>query len=220
MIQICNVGKVFRLAEVETTVLKNISLEVKEGEFIAILGPSGCGKSTLLNIIGLLDSPTEGSYKLFGKEVANLQAKERTQMYQGKISFVFQILNLIDELNIYSNIELPLVYLGIKVSARKKIVNNMLQRIQISHRARQYPYQLPEIHQRRAVIARAAITLPKLILIDEPTGKLNSQNSIQIMNLLTELSREGFTIIMATHSQYEASYAHRIIELFDGTIIK
>lgn len=219
MIQICNVGKVIRSTEVETTVLKNISLEVKEGEFIAILGPSGCGKSTLLNIIGLLDSPTEGSYKLFGKEVANLQAKERTQMYKGKISFVFQTLNLIDELNVYSNIELPLVYLGIKAYARKKMVENILRRIQISHRAKQYPYQLPEIQQRRAVIARAVITLPKLILIDEPTGKLSSQNSIQIMNLLTALSREGFTIIMATHSQYEASYAHRIIELFDGTIV-
>ena len=219
MIKIENLSKVFRTEEVETVALNNVHLEVKEGEFVAIMGPSGCGKSTLLNTLGLLDNPTEGSYKLLGTEVADLHEKERTRLRKGVIGFVFQSFNLIDELNVYENVELPLVYLGIKPAERKKMVTDMLKRMNISHRAKHYPQQLSGGQQQRVAIARAVITNPRLILADEPTGNLDSKNGQEVMNLLTELNAEGTTIIMVTHSKHDAGYAHRIVHLFDGSIV-
>ena len=220
MIQIEKLSKVFRTEEVETVALNNVHLEVKEGEFVAIMGPSGCGKSTLLNTLGLLDNPTEGSYKLLGTEVANLHEKERTRLRKGVIGFVFQSFNLIDELNVYENVELPLVYLGIKPAERKKMVTDMLKRMNISHRAKHYPQQLSGGQQQRVAIARAVITNPKLILADEPTGNLDSKNGAEVMRLLTELNQEGTTIVMVTHNEHDARMAHRIIRLFDGHIVE
>ena len=209
MIKIENLSKVFRTEEVETTALNNVSLEVKKGEFVAIMGPSGCGKSTLLNIIGLLDNPTDGKYYFDGEEVGHLKEKQRTQVRKGNIGFVFQSFNLIDELNVYENVELPLIYLKKKASEKKEIVSHILDRMNISHRAK----------QQRVAIARAVVASPKLILADEPTGNLDSRNGTEVMNLLTELNQEGTTIIMVTHSQHDASYAHRVINLFDGQIV-
>lgn len=219
MIEINNLSKVFRTSEVETVALNHVNLEVKEGEFVAIMGPSGCGKSTLLNILGLLDNPTEGSYRLLGQEVAQLQEKERTRMRKGKLGFVFQSFNLIDELNVFENVELPLTYLGVSASERKERVNEILKRMNISHRAKHMPQQLSGGQQQRVAIARALITHPKLILADEPTGNLDSKNGKEVMELLTELNEEGTTILMVTHSQHDASYAHRTIHLFDGSIV-
>lgn len=219
MIEINNISKVFRTSEVETVALNHVSLDVKEGEFVAIMGPSGCGKSTLLNILGLLDNPTEGSYKLLGQEVADLKEKERTRVRKGKLGFVFQSFNLIDELNVYENVELPLTYLGVKASERKRMVEDILKRMNISHRAKHFPQQLSGGQQQRVAIARAVVTNPKLILADEPTGNLDSKNGAEVMNLLTELNKEGTTIIMVTHSQHDASFAHRTIHLFDGSVV-
>ena len=219
MIKIQNLSKVFRTSEVETIALNHVNLEVKEGEFVAIMGPSGCGKSTLLNILGLLDNPTEGSYELLGQEVAHLQEKERTRMRKGKLGFVFQSFNLIDELNVFENVELPLTYLGIPTAERKQRVNEMLKRVNIGHRAKHLPQQLSGGQQQRVAIARALVTRPKLILADEPTGNLDSKNGKEVMDLLTELNREGTTILMVTHSQHDASFAHRTVHLFDGSIV-
>ena len=219
MIKIENLSKVFRTEEVETVALNNVNMQVNEGEFVAIMGPSGCGKSTLLNTLGLLDNPSEGSYKLLGNEVANLQEKERTRLRKGVIGFVFQSFNLIDELNVFENVELPLTYLGIKKSERKQMVNDMLKRMNISHRAKHFPQQLSGGQQQRVAIARAVITNPKLILADEPTGNLDSKNGQEVMNLLTELNQEGTTIVMVTHSKHDAGFAHRIIHLFDGSVV-
>ena len=211
MIQIENISKVFRTTEVETVALNHVNLEVKEGEFVAIMGPSGCGKSTLLNILGLLDNPTE--------EVAGLKEKERTGVRKGKLGFVFQSFNLIDELNVFENVELPLTYLGIKSSERRRMVEDILKRMNISHRAKHFPQQLSGGQQQRVAIARAVVTNPKLILADEPTGNLDSKNGAEVMNLLTELNKEGTTIIMVTHSQHDASFAHRTVHLFDGSVV-
>ena len=234
MIQIENISKVFRTTEVETVALNHVNLEVKEGEFVAIMGPSGCGKSTLLNILGLLDNPTEGSYRLLGEEVAGLKEKERTGVRKGKLGFVFQSFNLIDELNVFENVELPLTYLGIKSSERrrmvedilkkkasekKELVTSILDRMNISHRVKHFPQQLSGGQQQRVAIARAVVAGPKLILADEPTGNLDSKNGAEVMNLLTELNQEGTTIVMVTHSQHDASYAHRVVHLFDGQIV-
>ena len=219
MIKIENLSKVFRTEEVETIALNNVHLQVKEGEFVAIMGPSGCGKSTLLNSLGLLDNPTSGSYKLLGTEVANLKEKERTRLRKGVIGFVFKSFNLIDELNVFENVELPLTYLGIKASERKQMVNAMLKRMNISHRAKHFPQQLSGGQQQRVAIARAVITNPKLILADEPTGNLDSKNGREVMDLLTELNQEGTTIVMVTHSKHDASFAHRIVHLFDGSVV-
>ena len=219
MIRIENLSKVFRTEEVETTALNNVSLNVKKGEFVAIMGPSGCGKSTLLNIIGLLDTPTEGNYYFNGQEVGHLKEKQRTQVRKGNIGFVFQSFNLIDELNVYENVELPLIYLKKKASEKKNLINQMLDRMNISHRAKHFPQQLSGGQQQRVAIARAVVAGPQLILADEPTGNLDSKNGAEVMNLLTELNQEGTTIIMVTHSQHDASYAHRIINLFDGQVI-
>ena len=219
MIEINNLSKVFRTSEVETVALNQVNLQVNEGEFVAIMGPSGCGKSTLLNILGLLDNPTEGSYKLFGQEVADLHEKDRTRVRKGKIGFVFQSFNLIDELNVFENVELPLTYLGYKTAERKQRVQEILKRMNISHRAKHFPQQLSGGQQQRVAIARAVVTNPKLILADEPTGNLDSKNGAEVMNLLTELNKEGTTVIMVTHSQHDASFAHRTVHLFDGSIV-
>lgn len=219
MIKIENLSKVFRTEEVETTALNHVSLHVKEGEFVAIMGPSGCGKSTLLNIIGLLDNPSEGDYYFNGSEVGHLKEKHRTQVRKGNIGFIFQSFNLIDELNVYENVELPLIYLKKKASEKRELVNSILLRMNISHRAKHFPQQLSGGQQQRVAIARAVVAGPKLILADEPTGNLDSKNGSEVMNLLTELNQEGTTIIMVTHSQHDASYAHRVVNLFDGQII-
>lgn len=212
-------SKIFRTEEIETIALNQVSLEVNEGEFVAIMGPSGCGKSTLLNILGLLDNPTGGQYYLLGKEVGSLKEKERTQYRKGKIGFVFQSFNLIEELNVFENVELPLIYMRIKAAERKKMVNEILARMNISHRAGHFPQQLSGGQQQRVAIARAVVSKPKLILADEPTGNLDSTNGKEVMTLLTELNQEGTTILMVTHSQHDASYAHRFISLFDGEIV-
>ena len=219
MIKINDLRKVFRTEEVETIALNNIAMEVKEGEFVAIMGPSGCGKSTLLNILGLLDNPTSGEYWLDNKEVGHLKEKERTQTRKGKIGFVFQSFNLIEEMTVYENVELPLTYLKVKASERKKRVEDVLRRMNISHRSGHFPNQLSGGQQQRVAIARAVIANPKLILADEPTGNLDSKNGKDVMDLLTELNREGTTIVMVTHSQHDASFAHRIVNLFDGQIV-
>lgn len=219
MIKINNLRKVFRTEEIETVALNSISMQVNPGEFIAIMGPSGCGKSTLLNILGLLDNPTSGDYLLDNKQVGNLKEKERTQVRKGNIGFVFQSFNLIEEMTVFENVELPLTYLKIKTSERKKRVEDTLRKMSISHRAGHFPNQLSGGQQQRVAIARAVIANPKLILADEPTGNLDSKNGKDVMDLLTELNQEGATIVMVTHSQHDASFAHRIINLFDGQIV-
>ena len=219
MIKVSNLSKVFRTEEIETTALNGVSFEIKDGEFVAIMGPSGCGKSTLLNILGLLDNPTSGSYELLGTEVANLKEKERTKFRKGNIGFVFQSFNLIDELNVYENIELPLRYLDIPASERKARVTEMMKRMNISYRAKHFPQQLSGGQQQRVAIARACVANPKLILADEPTGNLDSKNGKEVMDLLKELNQEGTTIVMVTHSQKDASQAQRTIDLFDGQIV-
>ncbi len=219
MIKIENLTKVFRTTEVETLALNDVSLEVKENEFVAIMGPSGCGKSTLLNIMGLLDQPTAGSYYLDGMEVGRLREKDRTEVRKGKIGFVFQSFNLIDELNVFENVELPLTYLKIPAAERRRRVNEILSRMNISHRAGHYPQQLSGGQQQRVAIARAVVSGPKLILADEPTGNLDSKNGQEVMELLTELNKEGTTIVMVTHSQRDAGFAGRVISLFDGQVV-
>ncbi|MBO8439879.1 MAG: ABC transporter ATP-binding protein [bacterium] len=219
MIKIENLTKKFRTTEIETIALHNVSINVDDGEFVAIMGPSGCGKSTLLNIIGLLDNPTSGDYYLDSQEVGHLKERERTNVRKGKIGFVFQSFNLIDELNVYENIELPLTYMKISAEERKQKVLDIMRRMSISHRAKHYPQQLSGGQQQRVAIARAVVSGPKLILADEPTGNLDSKNGKEVMELLTQLNREGTTIVMVTHSQHDAGYAQRIINLFDGEIV-
>ena len=219
MIKLDNIKKVFRTDDVETWALQNVSLEVKEGEFVAIMGPSGCGKSTLLNILGLIDNPTEGTYLLNGTDVSRMQENERTELRKGTIGFVFQSFNLIEELNVVENIELPLLYMGISRSERRRRVNEIMERVGIAHRAKHFPCQLSGGQQQRVAIARAVIPSPKIILADEPTGNLDSRNGHEVMDLLAELHREGTTIIMVTHSQHDANYADRIVNLFDGEVV-
>lgn len=219
MIKIENLSKSFRTTEVETIALNNVSLEVGEKEFVAIMGPSGCGKSTLLNILGLLDNPSSGNYYLDGKEVGHLKEKDRTRVRKGNIGFVFQSFNLIDELNVFENVELPLTYLNIPADERKRRVNKILSRMNISHRAKHYPQQLSGGQQQRVAIARAVVSNPKIILADEPTGNLDSKNGQEVMELLTELNKEGTTIVMVTHSQRDAGFAGRTVHLFDGQIV-
>ncbi len=211
--------KIFRTEEIETKALNNVNLHVKEGEFVAIMGPSGCGKSTLLNIIGMLDNPSEGTYVFNGKEVGGLKESKRTQERKGNVGFVFQSFNLIDELTVYENVELPLIYLKIKASERKRMVTDVLGRMKMGHRIKHFPQQLSGGQQQRVAIARAVVANPKLLLADEPTGNLDSTNGREVMNLLTELNQEGTTIVMVTHSDRDANYSHRIINLFDGKIV-
>ena len=219
MIKTENLQKVFRTDEVETWALNNVSIEVKKGEFVAIMGPSGCGKSTLLNILGLLDNPTNGTYYLDGIEVSKYTESQRTNLRKGVIGFVFQSFNLIEELNVYENIELPLLYMGIPANERKRRIEEAMDRMAISHRSKHFPQQLSGGQQQRVAIARAVVGNPKLILADEPTGNLDSKNGKEVMALLTELNKEGTTIVMVTHSKHDASFAHRIINLFDGSIV-
>ncbi len=219
MIKVTDLRKVFRTEEIETTALNGVSFEIKEGEFVAIMGPSGCGKSTLLNILGLLDNPSGGNYSLLDHQVGSLKEKDRTKFRKGNIGFVFQSFNLIDELNVYENVELPLRYLNISASERKQKVTEILKRMNISHRAKHFPGQLSGGQQQRVAIARAVVSGPKLILADEPTGNLDSKNGKEVMDLLSELNKEGTTIVMVTHSQKDAAVAQRIINLFDGEIV-
>ena len=220
MIKVENLSKSFRTEEVETIALNGVSFEVKDGEFVAIMGPSGCGKSTLLNILGLLDNPTGGKYWLDGNEVSALKEKDRTDVRKGQIGFVFQSFNLIDELNVEENIELPLTYLNIPAKERKQRVQEIMKRMAISHRAKHFLHQLSGGQQQRVAIARAVVFGPKIILADEPTGNLDSKNGIEVMKLLTELHREGTTIVMVTHSDRDASMAQRVIKLFDGKVVE
>ncbi len=219
MIKTEHLTKIFRTDEVETTALDSVSFEVKKGEFVAIMGPSGCGKSTLLNIVGLLDNPTEGKYYFDGVEVSGYKERHRTDMRKGNIGFVFQSFNLIDELNVNENVELPLIYLRLSASQRKQRVDSILERMKIGHRKNHFPQQLSGGQQQRVAIARAVVASPKLILADEPTGNLDSKNGLEVMKLLSELNREGTTIVMVTHSEHDAGFAHRIVNLFDGKII-
>ncbi|MBP5771237.1 MAG: ABC transporter ATP-binding protein [Bacteroidaceae bacterium] len=220
MIKLKNIKKVFRTDMVETTALGGINMEVKDGEFVAIMGPSGCGKSTLLNILGLLDNPTEGHYWLDGVEVGGLRERQRTLTRRGQIGFVFQSFNLIDELTVEQNIELPLKYLGVPAAERKERVTEIMRRMAISHRANHYPQQLSGGQQQRVAIARAVVVKPKLVLADEPTGNLDTKNGKEVMDLLTQLNAEGTTVVMVTHSQRDAAYATRIINLLDGMVVE
>jgi putative ABC transport system ATP-binding protein len=219
MIKTEKLGKVFRTEEVETYALNKVDMHVKKGEFVAIMGPSGCGKSTLLNIIGLLDNPTEGTYAFAGTDVTRLKEKDRTEFRKGNIGFVFQSFNLIDELSVYDNVELPLLYLKMKASERKRRVTEVLQRMKIGHRTNHFPQQLSGGQQQRVAISRAVVANPGLILADEPTGNLDSKHGLEVMNLLSELNQEGTTIIMVTHSERDAGFAHRTINLLDGQVI-
>lgn len=219
MIKTENLQKIFRTEEVETWALAEVNIEINEGEFVAIMGPSGCGKTTLLNILGLLDNPTSGKYFLNGTDVSKFTENERTDLRKGIIGFVFQSFNLIEELNVYENIELPLLYMRIPPAERKQRVKEAMNRMAISHREKHFPQQLSGGQQQRVAIARAVVANPKLILADEPTGNLDSKNGAEVMSLLTELNKEGTTIVMVTHSQHDAGYADRIINLFDGKVV-
>jgi len=219
MIKVENLEKIYRTEEVETVALNNISFEIKEGEFVAIMGPSGCGKSTLLNIIGLLDDLDSGSFMFNGTEVAKFKERQRAEMRKHNIGFVFQSFNLIDELTVFENVELPLIYTGVSTAERKKIVDEVLDKIQIAHRRNHYPQQLSGGQQQRVAVARAVVNKPKLILADEPTGNLDSRNGNDVMQLLTDLNEQGTTIIMVTHSEHDARYTHRIINMLDGQIV-
>ena len=219
MIQLSNIKKVFCSEEIETWALREVNLEVKQGEFVAIMGPSGCGKSTLLNILGLLDNPTDGTFMLNNRDVTTLSENERTDIRKGLIGFVFQSFNLIDDLNVFENIELPLLYMDVSNKERKLRVEALMEKIQMSHRRKHFPNQLSGGQQQRVAIARAIITNPKIILADEPTGNLDSKNSKEVMNILQGLHQQGTTIIMVTHSQHDASYADRIINLYDGQVM-
>ena len=219
MIRTNELVKVFRTDEVETTALNKVTLEIEDGEFVAIMGPSGCGKSTLLNILGLLDNPSAGELKFMGEEVSNYSERKRTNLRKANIGFVFQSFNLIDELNVFENVELPLLYLNKPASERKQRVEEVLERMKMSHRKQHFPQQLSGGQQQRVAIARAVVANPKLILADEPTGNLDSANGEEVMNLLQQLNKEGTTIVMVTHSPSDAENAHRIVQLFDGHIV-
>lgn len=219
MIKITNLEKVYRTEEVETVALNKISIDVKAGEFVAIMGPSGCGKSTLLNILGLLDDPDAGSFVFNGIEVAGFNERKRAEIRKQNIGFVFQSFNLIDELTVYENVELPLIYTKVPASQRKEKVEKVLDQMQIMHRRNHFPQQLSGGQQQRVAVARAVVNNPKLILADEPTGNLDSNNGNEVMQLLTDLNEKGTTIIMVTHSEHDAKYSHRIIRMLDGQTV-
>lgn len=219
MIKTVDLTKIFRTDEVETTALNKVSMEITNGEFVAVMGPSGCGKSTLLNILGLLDNPSSGELYFSEQEVSRYSERNRTNLRKGSIGFVFQSFNLIDELTVYENVELPLLYMKVSGSDRRKKVDEVLERMKIVHRKKHFPQQLSGGQQQRVAIARAVVTRPMLILADEPTGNLDSANGEEVMNLLTELNKDGTTIVMVTHSPTDAEYSHRIVQLFDGHIV-
>ena len=219
MIKLENISKSFRSETVETKALQRVNLEVRKGEFIAVEGPSGCGKTTLLNILGLLNTPDSGRYLLDGRDVSGLKERDRLKLRRGVIGFIFQSFNLIDDMNVFENVEMPLRYLGLGKSERKAMVNDMLERMSIIHRAAHYPQQLSGGQQQRVAVARAAVSNPRLILADEPTGNLDSQNGLDVMHLLCDLNAAGTTLVMVTHSARDASFAHRIVKMQDGTIV-
>lgn len=219
MIKTEKLTKLFTTEEVQTKALNEVNLQVEQGEFVAIMGPSGCGKSTLLNILGTLDSPTSGSYSFEGKQVDKMNENQLTALRKGNLGFIFQSFNLIDELTVYENVELPLIYMGIKAGKRKVRVNKVLEKVNLLHRVNHYPQQLSGGQQQRVAIARAVVTDCKLLLADEPTGNLDSVNGIEVMELLSDLNRQGTTVIIVTHSQRDAMYAHRVIQLLDGQIV-
>ncbi len=219
MIEIKNLNKIYRTDEIETTALNDISVEVKDGEFVAIMGPSGCGKSTLLNIVGLLDNPDSGSFLFNGQEIAHFNERQRSDLRKHNIGFVFQSFNLIDELTVYENVELPLIYTGVKSDERKIRVEAALDKMQIMHRRNHYPQQLSGGQQQRVAVARAVVNKPKLILADEPTGNLDSKNGGEVMEMLTSLNEQGTTIVMVTHSEHDAQFSHRIIRMLDGQTV-
>ncbi|HEV2148778.1 MAG TPA: ABC transporter ATP-binding protein [Longimicrobiaceae bacterium] len=219
MIEIRNLTKVYTTDEVETTALNGIDAEVSEGEFVTIMGPSGCGKSTLLSLLGLLDNPTGGEFRFLGREVSGLSERERARMRKGNIGFIFQSFNLIDELSVYENVEMPLLYLKVPAGERERRVEEALERVGIEHRRNHHPQQLSGGQQQRVAIARAVVSSPKLILADEPTGNLDSAHGEEIMQLLTELNEGGTTIVMVTHSARDAEFSHRTINLFDGQVV-
>ena len=219
MIKIANLEKYYRSEDVETIALKKLSLEVKQGEFVAVMGPSGCGKSTLLNILGLLDDPDGGSFLFNGIEVVDFNERKRADLRKRNIGFVFQSFNLIDELTVFENVELPLIYLGMKTAERKQKVDEVLDKIKIMHRRNHYPQQLSGGQQQRVAVARAVVNNPKLILADEPTGNLDSSNGNDVMQLLTDLNELGTTIVMVTHSEHDARYSHRVIRMLDGQTV-
>lgn len=219
MLQTKNLTKVFTTQVVQTTALNNVNLEVQEGEFVAVMGPSGCGKSTLLHIAGLLDNPTSGEYYFMGEEVSKYSEKKRANLRKGNIGFVFQSFNLIDELTVFENIELPLLYLGVSTIKRKRIVNEMLEQLELIPRKNHFPQQISGGQQQRVAVARALIADPKLILADEPTGNLDSTHGDEVMKLLVDLNEKGTTVVMVTHSPAYADYANRVVHLFDGHIV-
>lgn len=219
MIKISELEKIYRTEEVETVALNRLSFEVKSGEFVAVMGPSGCGKSTLLNILGLLDDPDAGSFLFNGIEVSKFNERKRAELRKRNIGFVFQSFNLIDELTVFENVELPLIYLGMKSADRKKRVETILDKVQIMHRRNHYPQQLSGGQQQRVAVARAVVNNPKLILVDEPTGNLDSINGSEVMQMLSDLNEQGTTIIMVTHSEHDARYSHRIIRMLDGQTV-
>ena len=219
MINTKNLRKIFRTEEVETSALDNVNLEIKQGEFVSIMGPSGCGKSTLMNILGLLDNPTEGEYHFLGKEVSKFSERQRAHMRKENIGFVFQSFNLIDELTVFENIELPLLYLKVTPAERKRKVHTVLEIMEIMHRKNHFPQQLSGGQQQRVAVARAIVAQPKLILADEPTGNLDSTHGDEVMKMLTYLNENGTTIVMVTHSPSYAEYGNRIVHLFDGHIV-
>ena len=219
MIKTNNLKKIYTTEEVETTALDNVNIDINEKEFVAIMGPSGCGKSTLLNIVGLLDNPSDGEYHFLDQEVSKFTERQRANLRKANIGFVFQSFNLIDELTVYENVELPLLYLGVPSSERENMVREVLERMQIMHRKDHFPQQLSGGQQQRVAVSRAVVAKPKLILADEPTGNLDSANGEEVMNILTQLNEEGTTIIMVTHSPHDSEFAHRIIHLFDGHVV-
>jgi putative ABC transport system ATP-binding protein len=219
MIKITDLQKIYRTDEVETIALNKLSMEIKKGEFVAVMGPSGCGKSTLLNILGLLDDPDAGSFVFNDTEIAKFNERQRADLRKRNIGFVFQSFNLIDELTVFENVELPLIYTGVKSADRKKRVEEVLERVQIMHRRNHYPQQLSGGQQQRVAVARAVVNSPKLILADEPTGNLDSSNGNEVMELLTNMNEQGTTIVMVTHSEHDARYSHRIIRMLDGQTV-
>ncbi len=219
MIKTVDLKKIYTTEEVETTALDNVNIEINEKEFVAIMGPSGCGKSTLLNIFGLLDNPSGGEYHFVGHEVSKYTERQRANLRKSNIGFVFQSFNLIDELTVYENVELPLLYLGASSNDREKMVTTVLERMQIMHRKDHFPQQLSGGQQQRVAVSRAVVAKPKLILADEPTGNLDSANGEEVMNILSQLNEEGTTIIMVTHSPHDSEFAHRVIHLFDGHVV-